>query len=31
MAEQASGLTLMSRTLHNEGLALFYEDIASRR
>jgi len=31
MAKQASRLTLMSRTLHNERLAIFYEDIASRR
>ena len=30
-AEQASRLTLTSRALHNEQLALFYEDIASRR
>ena len=31
MVEQAGRLTLTSRALHNEQLALFYEDIASRR
>jgi hypothetical protein len=31
MAEQASRLTLTSRALHNEQLALSYEDFASRR
>jgi len=31
LVEQAARLTLTSRALHNEQLALFYEDIASRR